>query len=241
MRNHYLTFAIGVASIASQLQFALPSLAGSENQLFGGGDFTEKLDSQFGYFGVNTYLNGDTSDGGNFLSVIGGLGHYDYKNNLVSGGEVDGYISNISLLWGYKTVQGDLSLSGQLGVEYRNRNLKPNDPAADTEGNWVGAKFSLESEYDSRGLFFNGFGEYSTINNASFARGRIGPNLGSIAIGPEVAWVSEDGWAVYRYGAFSRIKLDQDTKLIMSVGNAVNKNGNGGDGYYVSTGFDLGF
>ena len=183
------------------------SSSGSTIEIFLGGDFTEDFDAQFGYAGISGYLTGDADIGGFFLSGVGSYGHYDYPNGGVPGGEVDGYVTGAFVGSGYKAVTGDLSLVGLAGLEYRDRNLKPDDPFSDSEGDWFGAKISGEIEYHpDTGIYADGLAEYSTINNMYFVRLRVGPSFGAVGIGPEVALVGEDGWEVLRYGAFLKLE-----------------------------------
>lgn len=240
----FLGLAIaGLVSACNPLLCADAEAAdGKKIEVFGGADLTEKTDAQFGFLGVNAFLIGGMEEGGLLAGITGGFGHYDYPNGSVAGGVVDGYITSGGAVVGYKAVQGDLALTGRLGVEYRDRNLSPDDPFSDSEGDWFGAKGSIEGEYDpASGIYASGIAEYSTINGMYYGRLRAGPDFGSVVVGPEFALVGEEGWEVIRYGGFARLETSPLFNLSLAAGNASNTKGAGGEGYYLSAGFDVGF
>lgn len=194
---------------------------------FGGRD-----NSWYTYAGSVYALNGDLNSSGWFARAQIGGGQYSYQSQAIQG-RVRGTLFDASLGFGYKHYfDQDWSLSGYVGPHYRTRDLNVPDPLSNvTDSDKVGALVGLEFTGFSGPIYFNGIGQYSTIENSVWSRLRVGYDFSSvnIIVGPEGLYFRDHQFDEYRGGAFITIQLNELINLSLSGGYAEYQNNFGGN------------
>ena len=189
--------------------------------------------SLFSYTGGIAAINGDLGADG-FL-VRGGLtvGDYDYR---LPGGKVDADVLGFDVMAGYQMHLDAMRLSAYAGVDYSDTDLSRPDPANQTAGSKVGAKFQAElSSVGDSPFYFSAIGSYSTRHNSYWTRGRVGYNLGIFTLGPEVLGLGDKEFDQFRFGGFANFQLPStmnNIKIGFSGGYADTSGLRNSDGAY---------
>ena len=179
--------------------------------------------SWYTYAGTVYAVNGDLESSGWILrSQIGG-GQYAYQSAAIQG-RVRGTLFDAYLDGGYKQfIDKDWSLTGYVGVHYRDRDLNVVDPFSNiTSSDKVGAHVGLEFNGAAESLYFNGIAQYSTVENSVWSRLRVGYDFSSVnvIVGPEALYLRDTNFDEYRGGAFVTIQLNELISLSLSGGYA---------------------
>lgn len=128
-----------------------------------------------------------------FVARLEGLdGHYNYGTTAFAGGLSNVFLSEGSLMFGYRMAVGNGLLTGFVGTTYEDDDNP--DPTAVIRGLKGGGKV-LGEYYGTFGPTFDFFGEasYSTIYNSYFAVARPGVHVASNLIGDSNLWVGPEG------------------------------------------------
>lgn len=207
-----------------------------------GTDLTEDFDTRFGFAALTHSLHGNIRADGFIVKGSGSYGHYSYNDGSMPGGVVDGYVTQASMLGGYKSVVDDFAIWGLIGLDYNKLRLTPDEATSEYEGSEFGLKAVVEAEANSADRFYlHAIGEVSSIKDSYFMRLRLGPNFSQVSLGPEATVLGEDGWKLLRYGGFMRFALSDQIILAASGGTAKNLEAEGGDGAFATIAFNFSF
>jgi len=168
----------------------------------GGVDVVSKATE--GYLGSIFAFNGDLDKDGLLFRSIGTYGFYkDVGNNVIG---VDDRYWQSDVMLGYQIVRNGVTVAGYAGVDFQRHRLSPDDPSAVLRGTETGFKVALDIEterHNQSRMYFAAQGAYSTVFDTYYALGRIGLNMGRIAIGPEAMLLGDESGDARRIGGFA--------------------------------------
>jgi Cellulose biosynthesis protein BcsS len=125
-------------------------------------------------------------------------------------GEVDGVLTWLRGTVGYQTNAGNLRLTGNVGVDYQDYDLSPDDPGNPVNGSETGFFVSGDTEIiNPKPFFFGAIGQYSTAYEWYWSRVRTGFAFGQgdyafqkVIFGPEGIFFGNIGFDAQRAGGF---------------------------------------
>lgn len=145
---------------------------------------------------------------------------YDFSSTLSPTGTADGNLNRGDAQIGYQWVRNGWTASIFAGADYQNYRISP---ASADDGQLK----------DGFGVIFTGRlanlgsktpvsleGNYSTINNTYWVRGRAGYNFGQFTIGGEIGALGNKAFDEARYGAFISTDLARGLILQANAGYA---------------------
>ena len=185
--------------------------------------FGGRNSSWYSYAGTVYAFNGDINSSGWIGRAQIGGGQYSYQSQAIQG-KVRGTLFDAYLDGGYKQYfDQDWSLTGYVGAHYRDRSLNVVDPLSNvTSSDKVGAHVGLEFNGLADSFYFNGIGQYSTVENSVWSRLRVGYDFCSanVIVGPEGLYLRDTNYNEYRGGAFVTVQLNELISLSLSGGYA---------------------
>jgi Cellulose biosynthesis protein BcsS len=170
--------------------------------IVGGIDVVDKATE--GYLGSIFAFNGDLDKDGFLFRSIGTYGFYEDVGNVVAG--VDDRYWQTDVMLGYQVVRNGVTLAAYAGVDFQRHKLSPDDPTVVLRGTETGFKVALDIEterHNNSRIYFAAQGAYSTAFENYYALGRIGLNMGRIAIGPEAMLLGDESGDARRIGGFA--------------------------------------
>lgn len=211
----------------------------SANVLFAGYDFRQ--DAYYLHGGLMHDLDGNMGNGGLFLRAFTGFGSYNY-DVLPGAPHVTGQLFDADLGLGYRHVISNWIVGAYAGAHLRDRNLTAIDPANDVGTDW-GARFVLDAHGTFGAFFVNAIGQYSTIENSIWTRGRVGYQVcEKFSFGPEFIYLNDAQFNERRSGGFFTIKTCPMSDLTLSAGYAdFGGRGSAGTSMYGSVAFSVNF
>lgn len=207
-RAIYLTILTAFLTVAT-VSSGRSANAGDPKRVvvYSGGEVT--ANSWVSYSGAVLALDGDLAKAGISLRAFFLSGEYDYKNALVTNGEVDADLYLGDVMIGYTGVFNGVWLGLYGGVEFADHDLSPNDPNNRVNGNKVGAKVIAElTTVGNQPLYMNAFLSYSSGFGSYFNQFQTGITVREITFGPELAVLGDKGWSAFRYGGFVKTPID---------------------------------
>ncbi|MBN8911512.1 MAG: cellulose biosynthesis protein BcsS [Rhizobiales bacterium] len=154
------------------------------------------------YSGNLFALNGDFTRNGFVFRTFGWYSDYSY-DGISLGSDVDAKDRAMDAMLGYLFYHGSTSVIGYLGMEVRDVDLSPDDPANPVRGTETGFKVALEIESGDESPFYYAFDtSYSTAFDTYYGNLRLGWNRSGTKFGPEGEIWSEEGDVTSRLGAF---------------------------------------
>ena len=206
---------------AKELQ---PILAPSDKKAFAVfTGFSGRDSAWYTYTGAIYAFNGDLNSSGWIARSLIGGGQYSYQSQAIQG-RVRGSLFDAYVDGGYKECfDQDWSLTGYVGVHYHSRDLNVVDPFSNvTSTDKVGAHVGLEFNGLTDSVYFNGIGQYSTVENSVWSRLRVGYDFSSakIIVGPEGLYLRDQNYNEYRAGGFVTFQLSELIGLSLSGGYA---------------------
>ncbi len=236
-----LSRAISTAAVTSMAFLPLTSAA---DDTIGFAGIDVKEDSAYVYAGAIHAFRGLGVDGPALKVFVGG-GEFDYDTDASGaypGGNVDADSRAADLMIGYRKHTGNLQLGIYAGVNYQDVDqdlIKAGGTKtdADVDGSETGFKVGFEvNRSAAQGPYVDVRGNYSTAYDTYWTRGRVGWKVGSVTIGPEVAFMGNDDFDQERAGVFFLFSNNVNA----AIGYA-DTDGNGGDSAYGSLGVSTTF
>jgi len=237
-----------VSSAVLALMITLPfSVVADDTVVFGGIDGKEG--SSYFYLGAVHAFNGFGVDGPALKAFVG-AGEFDYDTDPLGnypGGNVPGDSRAFDLMIGYRKHIGDYQLGVYAGVNSQtiDQELIKAWGGTITDADAVGSDAGLKVEFEvtrnaAQGHYLDVRGNYSQVFDTYWTRGRLGWKVGSVIVGPEVAFLGNDDFDQDRIGIFAVIGGSGNISVNLSAGQA-NTDGNGGDSAYGSFGISTTF
>ncbi len=206
-----------------------------------------------GYVGSIFAFNRDLDRDGLLFRSISTYGFYKEVGNYVAG--VDDRFWQGDAMIGYQFVRNGVTVAGYAGIDYQRHKLSPDDTSVKLRGSETGFKAVVEIETErnsQRGVYLAAEGAYSTAFDNYYALGRVGLNMGRIAIGPEGMFLGDESGDARRLGGFilSSLSLGETTAgtVSASVGYQFVDNANstvgsnfGEEGVYATLQFTMAF
>lgn len=176
--------------------------------------------------------------------------HTDYKYD--NGGTVRGEAWQGSVMAGYTLAGSAVDVTGLIGVDFQDVDLRPNDPAARANGSETGFRIAgdVQKHRAANSMFFGVAGSYSTAFETYWSRARLGYDFGRLAVGVEGLAMGNVDYKAQRLGGFAILTIDlprAPVDLVFSAGHQFeNDNGGlvgrgGGSGTYWTTGVAIAF
>lgn len=176
----------------------------------------------YSYAGTVYALNHDIDSSGWLLRGLVGGGEYNYTTSSFNG-KVRGALFDNKVGIGYKFAQQDWSITGAVGPHFRDKMMNVELPG-DGSNTRVGAVFNLDFNATTGPVLWNALTEYSTIENSSWDRLRVGYQIEGaplgITVGPEFTFNHDHNFFEYRGGAFVSFKVTDDVSFSVSTGYA---------------------
>lgn len=156
-------------------------------------------------------LNGDMGKSGFLMRSYGSISAYNYVSTAPGVGQVDGRLYQIDAMPGYQVVRDGITVSGNVGVDYQDVQLSPNDPTAQVNGTKTGFKVAASVSYDDDKQPITGSldAEYSTAFATYYAELRVGLRLcKNFVLGPAVEADGDTGYNGQRVGGYATYTVD---------------------------------
>ena len=215
------TLKIAATVVGLAIATATPTLAGGGGGGYKDGGYVEQptwiatytgadwaKDSFYTYSGAVVSLQRDLSRSGWVFQGFAGYGSYEYHNPSISGGRVDGDVSQLAAMLGYLWVRQGAAFGLYVGGDWTDHDLTPRDPSNSVRGSEFGLRVGGDLRLVGPGYYFSLEGYYSTAFDTYWSRARAGINTGRFIIGPEGGALGNEGFDAQRLGAFVMFKLD---------------------------------
>lgn len=218
-----LTLAANAGEVTTTRTAVQPRLEASNpgfgNVLFAGIDTREE--ATYGYAGLIHALNCDLNESGFFVRGFLGYGEYEYRNFGLLNPEVEGELFDADLGLGYKYVINDQwNVSAFAAGHYHSDERNQVDPSNTPDDDDFGGRFGADITGTTGPIWWNGIAQYSTIEDAKWARARVGYNFGRVVVGPEFIYLEDGRFEEKRIGAFVKFQATDALEISASIGNA---------------------
>lgn len=185
-----------------------------------------------GYTGI-LYAPYGMDKSGLRLSAFGLVGHYEYRGGETGFERFKGNFVSSDALVGWSHVFNNGAFTVQIGANYQDHRVRPDDPNNPVQGSKLGFKVQADIwvEPTERTLIY-ALGSYSTAFDTYYALGRFGYDFASTKVyfGPEVGALGNDRTDQQRVGAhLTGIKIGPG-KVTIS-GGWMHERGEGNGGY----------
>ncbi len=195
--------------------------------LCGGADLAQHSD--FFWTGITSIPFGNLGDDGVRIRAMGGMGRYEYRTSATTSGKNKGTITSGELLFGNRMSFGSAVLTGYVGLDAKNYDLRDPDPQNPESGSRAGIKAAFEFYMRTApDWFVTGYGNISSVFQNYTLRGAINHEFApGFALGPEGGLLGDQRYNEERIGLIATLTAPKGSATIASGIAHSSDNGSG--------------